>query len=169
MLDTVFKFKNDIKDDIKFSNENIRDSSITTIFGLLPCKLMNVSLHITDKGVTESIINTISVPLTRIPSNIKLIIATIENVKIHVNEDDNIFFAPALPLAEVFDPTGAGDTFGAGGTAARLLGLSDAAMIVCGACASGFYVRSGRFPTLDQILELAERWNDGSLPERLTD
>jgi len=28
--------------------------------------------------------------------------------------DDTIFFAPALPLAEVFDPTGAGDTFAGG-------------------------------------------------------
>ena len=33
--------------------------------------------------------------------------------------DDNIFFAPALPLREVFDPTGAGDTF-AGGFAGYL-------------------------------------------------
>ncbi|MEO1513830.1 MAG: PfkB family carbohydrate kinase [Bacteroidota bacterium] len=29
---------------------------------------------------------------------------------------DDIFFAPALPLAEVFDPTGAGDTFAGGFT-----------------------------------------------------
>lgn len=29
-------------------------------------------------------------------------------------EGDNIFFAPALPLAEVVDPTGAGDTFAGG-------------------------------------------------------
>jgi len=29
-------------------------------------------------------------------------------------EGDNIFFAPALPLEEVFDPTGAGDTFAGG-------------------------------------------------------
>jgi sugar/nucleoside kinase (ribokinase family) len=28
--------------------------------------------------------------------------------------EDKIFFAPALPLAEVFDPTGAGDTFAGG-------------------------------------------------------
>jgi len=28
--------------------------------------------------------------------------------------DGNMFFAPALPLAEVFDPTGAGDTFAGG-------------------------------------------------------
>jgi len=29
-------------------------------------------------------------------------------------EGDKMFFAPALPLAEVFDPTGAGDTFAGG-------------------------------------------------------
>lgn len=28
--------------------------------------------------------------------------------------EDDVFFAPALPLAEVFDPTGAGDTFAGG-------------------------------------------------------
>ena len=28
--------------------------------------------------------------------------------------DDEVFFAPALPLEEVFDPTGAGDTFAGG-------------------------------------------------------
>ena len=31
-------------------------------------------------------------------------------------QGDNIFFAPALPLAEVYDPTGAGDTFAGGFT-----------------------------------------------------
>ncbi|NNC44750.1 MAG: sugar kinase [Winogradskyella sp.] len=38
--------------------------------------------------------------------------------------DDNVFFAPALPLEEVFDPTGAGDTF-AGGFAGYLAKTSD--------------------------------------------
>jgi len=33
--------------------------------------------------------------------------------------EENVFFAPALPLEEVFDPTGAGDTF-AGGFAGYL-------------------------------------------------
>ncbi len=28
--------------------------------------------------------------------------------------EDHVFFAPALPLEEVFDPTGAGDTFAGG-------------------------------------------------------
>ncbi|BAO75444.1 PfkB family carbohydrate kinase [Winogradskyella sp. PG-2] len=38
--------------------------------------------------------------------------------------DDNVFYAPALPLEEVFDPTGAGDTF-AGGFAGYLTKTGD--------------------------------------------
>jgi sugar/nucleoside kinase (ribokinase family) len=38
--------------------------------------------------------------------------------------EDNVFFAPALPLEEVFDPTGAGDTF-AGGFAGYLASTGD--------------------------------------------
>ena len=39
--------------------------------------------------------------------------------------NDNIFFAPALPLEEVFDPTGAGDTF-AGGFMGHIASTDDA-------------------------------------------
>ncbi|RYU96717.1 PfkB family carbohydrate kinase [Emticicia agri] len=39
-------------------------------------------------------------------------------------QEDNIFFCPALPLEEVFDPTGAGDTF-AGGFIAYLAQTDD--------------------------------------------
>lgn len=38
--------------------------------------------------------------------------------------EDNVFFAPALPLEEVFDPTGAGDTF-AGGFAGYITKTGD--------------------------------------------
>ena len=38
--------------------------------------------------------------------------------------DDNVFYAPALPLEEVFDPTGAGDTF-AGGFAGYIVKTRD--------------------------------------------
>ena len=38
--------------------------------------------------------------------------------------EDEIFYAPALPLKEVFDPTGAGDTF-AGGFAGYLAKTED--------------------------------------------
>jgi sugar/nucleoside kinase (ribokinase family) len=37
---------------------------------------------------------------------------------------EQVFFAPALPLEEVFDPTGAGDTF-AGGFIGYLAGTND--------------------------------------------
>mgnify|MGYP001426870306 CR=1 FL=1 len=45
-------------------------------------------------------------------------------------EDDKVFFAPALPLEEVFDPTGAGDTFAGGfmGYLASKNDLSNASM-----------------------------------------
>jgi sugar/nucleoside kinase (ribokinase family) len=38
--------------------------------------------------------------------------------------DENVFYAPALPLEEVFDPTGAGDTF-AGGFAGYIAKTGD--------------------------------------------
>ena len=38
--------------------------------------------------------------------------------------EENAFFAPALPLEEVFDPTGAGDTF-AGGFSGHIAGTND--------------------------------------------
>ena len=43
-----------------------------------------------------------------------LIIKKGEHGALLFNTDGNIFFAPALPLEEVFDPTGAGDTFAGG-------------------------------------------------------
>jgi sugar/nucleoside kinase (ribokinase family) len=55
---------------------------------------------------------------------------------------DNVFFAPALPLEDVFDPTGAGDTFAGGfiGHLARTKDISfenmKAAIIVGSAMAS---------------------------------
>ena len=41
--------------------------------------------------------------------------------------EDDIFYAPALPLAQVFDPTGAGDTF-AGGLMGYLAKTDDTSM-----------------------------------------
>ncbi len=43
-----------------------------------------------------------------------LIIKKGEHGALLFNEDSSVFFAPALPLEEVFDPTGAGDTFAGG-------------------------------------------------------
>ena len=43
-----------------------------------------------------------------------LIIKKGEHGALLFDGDDHVFFAPALPLEEVFDPTGAGDTFAGG-------------------------------------------------------
>jgi sugar/nucleoside kinase (ribokinase family) len=43
-----------------------------------------------------------------------LIIKKGEHGALLFNNDNSVFFAPALPLEEVFDPTGAGDTFAGG-------------------------------------------------------
>jgi len=43
-----------------------------------------------------------------------LIIKKGEHGALLFGENQNVFFAPALPLEEVFDPTGAGDTFAGG-------------------------------------------------------
>ena len=60
--------------------------------------------------------------------------------------EDQMFYAPALPLAEVFDPTGAGDTF-AGGFAGYLAKSGDYSFenhekaIIYGSCFGFFFCR----------------------------
>ncbi|MGE9290749.1 MAG: PfkB family carbohydrate kinase, partial [Puniceicoccales bacterium] len=97
----------------------------------------------------------------------------VDRIVIHPNDgaacasSSGAVYVPGPFCQKPLISTGAGDTFGAGVMAARLMGLSDAAMVVCGACASGYYVRTGKFPTVGQILDLAQQWKKGSLPERL--
>lgn len=60
-------------------------------------------------------------------------------------QDEKIFFAPALPLEEVFDPTGAGDTF-AGGFMGYIAAVGDASFdnmkraIIAGSALASFCV-----------------------------
>lgn len=73
-------------------------------------------------------------------------------------EGDNVFFAPALPLAEVFDPTGAGDTF-AGGFMGYLAKTGDVSFenmkraVVYGSAMASFCVE--RFGT-ERLLHLTQ-------------
>ena len=73
-------------------------------------------------------------------------------------ESDSIFFAPALPLADVFDPTGAGDTF-AGGFMGYLAKTDDISFenmkraIIYGSAMASFCVEAfslERLKTLDE-------------------
>ncbi len=78
---------------------------------------------------------------------------------------EKIFFAPALPLKEVFDPTGAGDTF-AGGFMGYIAKTGDTSFegmkkaLIAGSCLASFCVE--RFGT-ERLKEL----NDGMIKERL--
>lgn len=78
---------------------------------------------------------------------------------------DDIFFAPALPLAQVFDPTGAGDTF-AGGFMGYLASTDDISFdnmkraVVYGSAMASFCVE--RFST-ERLKEL----NDDMIIERM--
>lgn len=72
---------------------------------------------------------------------------------------DNIFFAPALPLEDVFDPTGAGDTF-AGGFIGYLAATDDTTFtnmkraIIAGSALASFCVE--KFGT-ERLLEISHK------------
>ncbi|MFC4633710.1 PfkB family carbohydrate kinase [Dokdonia ponticola] len=70
--------------------------------------------------------------------------------------DNEVFFAPALPLEEVFDPTGAGDTF-AGGFAGFLASSGDITFenmkqaLIYGSCLASFTVEKFGTERLENI------------------
>lgn len=69
---------------------------------------------------------------------------------------DEMFFAPAMPLAEVFDPTGAGDTF-AGGFTGYLAKTGDYSFesmkraIIYGSCMASFCVEKFGTQRMEQL------------------
>lgn len=73
-------------------------------------------------------------------------------------QNDNVFFAPALPLEDVFDPTGAGDTF-AGGFIGYIAATDDASFdnmkraIIAGSALASFCVE--KFGT-QRLLEITK-------------
>lgn len=79
--------------------------------------------------------------------------------------DNQVFFAPALPLAEVFDPTGAGDTF-AGGFMGYIASTHDLSFenmkraVIYGSAMASFCVE--KFST-ERLKEL----NDDMITERM--
>jgi sugar/nucleoside kinase (ribokinase family) len=80
---------------------------------------------------------------------------------------NQVFFAPALPLEEVFDPTGAGDTF-AGGFIGHLAKTKDISFdnmktaIIVGSAMASFCVE--KFGT-ERIREIGKAEIDGRLAE----
>lgn len=54
--------------------------------------------------------------------------------------------------------TGAGDHFNSGFVLGKLLGLANAQALLCGVSTSGFYVRTGRSPSVSDIAGLMRNW-----------
>jgi sugar/nucleoside kinase (ribokinase family) len=54
--------------------------------------------------------------------------------------------------------TGAGDHFNSGFCLGKLLGLDDECCVLTGVSTSGFYVRSGESPTVEQLAGLMRNW-----------
>lgn len=82
-------------------------------------------------------------------------------------EGDKVFYAPALPLEEVFDPTGAGDTF-AGGFIGHLASTGDLSWenmknaIIMGSAMASFTVEKFGIERLRDLTmeEIADRINE---------
>ncbi|MCT4582784.1 MAG: PfkB family carbohydrate kinase [Flavobacteriales bacterium] len=82
-------------------------------------------------------------------------------------EKDKVFYAPALPLEEVFDPTGAGDTF-AGGFIGHLAATGDLSWdnmknaIIMGSAMASFTVEKFGIERLKDLTmeEIADRINE---------
>lgn len=82
-------------------------------------------------------------------------------------EGDKVFYAPALPLEEVFDPTGAGDTF-AGGFIGHLAATGDLSWenmknaIIMGSAMASFTVEKFGIERLRDLTmeEIADRINE---------
>lgn len=61
-------------------------------------------------------------------------------------------------VAKPLITTGAGDHFNSGFVLGKLLGLSNAQALLCGVSTSGFYVRTGRSPSVNDIAGLMRDW-----------
>ncbi len=57
--------------------------------------------------------------------------------------------------------TGAGDHFNAGFCLGKLLGLDNAASVLCGVSTSGHYVRTAESPTVSDLTALMTNWQQG--------
>ncbi len=59
--------------------------------------------------------------------------------------------------------TGAGDNFNAGFCLGQSLNLNYSQSLLLGVCTSGFYVRKGKSPSMDEILDFIAKWANGEI------
>ncbi|WP_269523453.1 PfkB family carbohydrate kinase [Coraliomargarita parva] len=96
-----------------------------------------------------------------------------DRIIIHPNDgaacasSEGVVFVPGPYCREPLISTGAGDNFGAGCIAGALMGLDDAGMLLVGNSTSGYFVRSGRTPSMPHIAQFLQAWQSNRLQERL--
>jgi len=97
----------------------------------------------------------------------------VERVIVHPNDgaacatSEATVYVPGPHCRKPLISTGAGDHFGAGCLSAALRGFDDTLLLLAGNAASGYFVRSGRSPSFDDMASLLEQWAAGCLPERV--
>jgi sugar/nucleoside kinase (ribokinase family) len=69
-----------------------------------------------------------------------------------------VSFADGPLVAKPFITTGAGDHFNSGFCLGKLLGLDNAASVLTGVTTSGFYVRSGQSPSIEDLSAMLRDW-----------
>ncbi len=97
----------------------------------------------------------------------------VDTIVVHPNDGaagadaDEVVFVPGPVCKVPLISTGAGDHFGAGFLAGKLIGLDLAGSLFCGNASSGYFVRSGRTGSLANLIGLLESWEAGTLGERI--
>lgn len=72
---------------------------------------------------------------------------------------DDDFWVPGPYTDTPLITTGAGDHFNAGYCLGQLIGASPLACLTTGVCCSGFYVRKGKSPSINDIDEFLRQWS----------
>ncbi|MET0262576.1 MAG: carbohydrate kinase family protein [Rariglobus sp.] len=72
---------------------------------------------------------------------------------------EGTFWIPGPYTAKPLITTGAGDHFNAGFSNAQLIGLPPEACLAVGVSTSGHYVRTGKSPTLTDLITFLQTWN----------
>lgn len=91
----------------------------------------------------------------RVPVNTVVIHPTAYALAVNAHEA-RLVEGPFTPKPLI--TTGAGDHFNAGFCLGKLLGLDNALSLLAGVSTSGFYVRTGRSPTLSELAQMLEHW-----------
>lgn len=163
----------DLCDPVKRSREDLREALM--VMGTFSCDCMTAILGL-NEGESEAVASALDLPLE--PDSPEALlrraeaiakITGITEVVIHPTAyavswgraGFGVVEGPWSPKPRVL--TGAGDHFNGGYTLARVLGVSPAESLSIGTAVSGFYVRRGRGPTVEELADFVADWESNRL------